>query len=491
MCRPCNLKVRPRPCVTLGVLETLSTPLRVTKRTAEREQAALLRGKYRVIITILRMDTAVPSREAAQLRAVQWLASRFEKLCGQQLGAKWFQHFEIWLWSARTDGEGAGLLLPPQQSCYDVTLGRKLMKARESPQRVASICEQLGREIYSANVRFSASTGSRNTVKFEEFEPSATASSEDSSRTKIRMTCCGVSVEVTKEHLTKLKDLYWKYCINAGTEHRPTERCFQKSTYCLLARYHALQGGHHKSGGFQAAIHERCFQVMEEEWGCEAECFASPLNSTLDTYFSRFEDTDAPFGSRGSFFQFRPTKGCFEANPPFDDGFIDRMMDHMESLLRLADDETQSSLMFIVIIPAWKDRECWQRLDASPWCSHTLTLPAREHGYYQGSQHLKKKTFKQSNSDSSIFFLQSMQCAKLSPVTTRQTSKLKQAFRPSWGVREEEITTAISKPDASRKRKRRRLHLISVADVELLRESKARRDSPEEGACYSPYYYTE
>jgi hypothetical protein len=58
------------------------------------------------------------------------------------------------------------------------------------------------------------------------------------------------------------------------------------------------------------------FDVLRA-WGCEGECFASPLNATLGAYCSLHADSDAHFGSAGSFFAFRPARGNFELNPPF------------------------------------------------------------------------------------------------------------------------------------------------------------------------------
>ena len=44
-----------------------------------------------------------------------------------------------------------------------------------------------------------------------------------------------------------------------------------------------------------------------------AECFASPLNWQTQLYCSAFKDTDAWFGSQGSFFNFLPTEdGSYE-----------------------------------------------------------------------------------------------------------------------------------------------------------------------------------
>lgn len=45
------------------------------------------------------------------------------------------------------------------------------------------------------------------------------------------------------------------------------------------------------------------------------QCFASPLNVHLPQFCSAFPDTDTPFGSAGSFFDFVPSEGSFEVCP--------------------------------------------------------------------------------------------------------------------------------------------------------------------------------
>ena len=54
-------------------------------------------------------------------------------------------------------------------------------------------------------------------------------------------------------------------------------------------------------------------------------------------FCSAFLDTDAPFGSLGSFFKLQPEQGSFEANPPFDDDVISQMAAHMDALLSRAE----------------------------------------------------------------------------------------------------------------------------------------------------------
>ena len=70
-------------------------------------------------------------------------------------------------------------------------------------------------------------------------------------------------------------------------------------------------------------------------------------------YCSAFEDIDQYFGSIGSFFDFHPTSGCYEANPPFVPYLMMRMALHMEELLKNA----TGALCFIVIIPAWGNKD--------------------------------------------------------------------------------------------------------------------------------------
>jgi Phosphorylated CTD interacting factor 1 WW domain len=86
----------------------------------------------------------------------------------------------------------------------------------------------------------------------------------------------------------------------------------------------------------QAAAHREVFEVLRDQFDCRLECFASPLNCRYPRFCSMFADTDAPFGSLGSFCAFRPQSGSFQANPPFDEHFVERMAEHMFALLGAA-----------------------------------------------------------------------------------------------------------------------------------------------------------
>jgi hypothetical protein len=122
--------------------------------------------------------------------------------------------------------------------------------------------------------------------------------------------------------------------------------------FCLLVRYNAFAGGravgaNPTGGGFQGAIHGRCFAALLRHFDCRMECFASPLNCRYRRFCSAFPDLDGHFGSLGSFFKFFPEEGCFEANPPFEPKLVEAMAAHMERLLR----QSSRPLCFIVIIP--------------------------------------------------------------------------------------------------------------------------------------------
>lgn len=142
----------------------------------------------------------------------------------------------------------------------------------------------------------------------------------------------------------------------AASEHKLTDEekaMFHRRLFCMLARYEALSGH-----GYQAALSEHGFRVLRRLMGVTFECFASPLNCHFGRHCSAFPDTDAPFGSVGSFFDFWPSTGSFEANPPFVPEVMSAMVEHMEELLAKA----SGPLSFTVIIPAWKEVSAWERL---------------------------------------------------------------------------------------------------------------------------------
>ena len=176
----------------------------------------------------------------------------------------------------------------------------------------------------------------------------------------------------------------------------------------------------------QAALHPEAFDVLSQDFGCSAECFASPLNCRWDRYCSASVDVDQHFGSLGSFFSFSPSEGSFEANPPFDSGTVSRMVAHMGKLLA----GSNEPLSFIVIIPYWPEKKCWKELGGAPTCRKVLHLTKEGHGYTEGAQHYRENRYRISNHDTSIFFLQNKEGFKKWPATAANEKRLRRAFHP-------------------------------------------------------------
>ncbi len=133
------------------------------------------------------------------------------------------------------------------------------------------------------------------------------------------------------------------------------------------------------SKGCQAAIPSELFDVLQRDFGTTHEAFASPLNFQLLNYCSAFPG-DKCFGSLGSFFDFLPTQGSFEVNPPFIASIIDNANDHMTRLLA-----SEFALQFIVVVPTWQNQACHVRLTENAFLSKTVLLKAREHVYVHSS----------------------------------------------------------------------------------------------------------
>lgn len=228
------------------------------------------------------------------------------------------------------------------------------------------------------------------------------------------------SVRIIKEHYDKLHQLFQRTCLTT-----PSEDAFRAHALTLLLRYSGFYGQYTEGAGFQAAISGEVFDVLLKHFDVRFECFASPFNARYGNYCSAFLDTDAVFGSRGSFFAFRPKEGCFEANPPFIPKLMVAMCAHMEELLQ----STNKALGFVVIIPAWEDRPGWARLHRCPYMRHHIKVAAKQHGYTEGAQHLRRTRFRISTCDTSIFFLFNQKAIKKWPITVSMEKSLCHAFR--------------------------------------------------------------
>lgn len=171
--------------------------------------------------------------------------------------------------------------------------------------------------------------------------------------------------------------------------------------FCVLARYETFSGN---AGGIQGAVPHYVFDALENHLGVAAECFASPLNAHFPAFCSAFPDTDAPFGSRGSFFAFRPLAGAFEANPPFVNATMLAMARHIIALLDAAA-AAGSSLLFFVIVPSWTDAYFFALLRDSRHTRLTRSEGRKAHEYIDGLQHRAGRCTWGANVDSTWFVL--------------------------------------------------------------------------------------
>jgi len=227
---------------------------------------------------------------------------------------------------------------------------------------------------------------------------------------------------------------------------------FHHLVFCLELRYASLAGGQQlndlRGGGMQGAIHSQVFDCLSKynTGGYQdlMECFASPLNVYNCSYFSLFHgDLDWHFGSCGDFFTvpigyFR-SGGAHEANPPFSPGLMQKMIERMEEHLLFADSfkdkDPQSNLSFIIVVPTCRSvagteknivqdfaLKSFQAIVKSRYLSKHFILKSREHGYIEGSQHLRPTRYKESQYDTSVIILQSTAAREKEKINPKYTS---------------------------------------------------------------------
>lgn len=225
-------------------------------------------------------------------------------------------------------------------------------------------------------------------------------------------------VQITKARLASLQTLFSS--LAPADQHT----AFLLHVWRMILRYQAVFGpGRFEGGGLHAAIPSAVFQCLQDRLGVTVECFASPLNATLSQYCSMFPDTDAVFGSKGSFFDFEPTEGSFEANPPFVEEILVLMIERMAMLL----DKASGPMSFCVFLASWTDTPAWPLLQHSPFMRREISLPAREHVYVSGHQHLNPAVFDAVHS-STVFVLQNDAGAALWPASVAFERDLREAF---------------------------------------------------------------
>lgn len=207
---------------------------------------------------------------------------------------------------------------------------------------------------------------------------------QDKEQTQLRYK--GEVMRVNNMYFSKLEQLYRYGC----ADDRKFDH-FLTRVWMLLKRYQGFFGSSVGEGAQnQAAMPVAVLECLHKNFGVTFECFGSPLNSYFRQYCSAFPDIDSYFGSRGPILEFRPHCGSFEANPPFCEELMDATIVHFEKLL----EDTLEPLSFIVFLPEWREPPppALLKLEASRWKRRQLVVPALEHEYRHGFQHIIPKT---------------------------------------------------------------------------------------------------
>ena len=139
----------------------------------------------------------------------------------------WTQHFETWLWIARSScHDNSDPILPDGDSCLlDNTLANKLRRCGAQENDIRQICNTIGQlsQQYSRNL-------TKNALKHSSLKAISRALVELShGRKKIKLSYARVSVEVNDDSYRKLE--YLHQATGASRSH------FLRDAFTLLARY--------------------------------------------------------------------------------------------------------------------------------------------------------------------------------------------------------------------------------------------------------------
>ena len=214
-----------------------------------------------------------------------------------------------------------------------------------------------------------------------------------------------------------------------GLDADVTTHAFHCLVFVLVIRYSTLAGaqqvnGDLRGGGNQGAINHEVFGVLSKHFGenLGTECFASPFNSAYPRFFSAFPspDVDGFFGSCGDFYhplceEYFQKSGWFEANPPFCPGYETELARRICGLLDKLS-KAGKEATFVVVVPTVRCGKnagapddsfstavhgaasgSFNMLIGHEFCRSHIVLKAREHGYIEGSQHLRPTKYKESS----------------------------------------------------------------------------------------------
>lgn len=172
-----------------------------------------------------------------------------------------------------------------------------------------------------------------------------------------------------------------------------------------------------------AAIPVSLFNMASKYLRVDTECFASPLNATLDRYMSAFPDTDMSFGSIGSFYSYTfDTDGSYEVNPPFIPYMIQTMIDRLDIIL-----DRDVALSFMVVVPDW-NVDVINMIKTSRWNRYDIVIQASRHRFRAGQQHIVDTSFT-STFNTYVAILQSTRGVDKYPIPNNMGSLIQSSFQ--------------------------------------------------------------
>lgn len=191
--------------------------------------------------------------------------------------------------------------------------------------------------------------------------------------------------------------------------------------------------------GVPLALPPAASDAIKLQFGVRHECFASPWNMTCEAFCSLFADTDSFFGSRGNFFDYRPSTGSFIVHPPPDLQTVQDACDHAVQLLS----ESKRSLSFCLVMSADLLVPITDLVEPehAKLVRHCTVLPRGKHCFLAGVQHRQVGKADEltrvvmEKGDSHLYWLQNEAGTKEFCVTAEAAAILVDSFRaqPTFG----------------------------------------------------------
>ena len=147
--------------------------------------------------------------------------------------------------------------------------------------------------------------------------------------------------------------------------------------------YYMLEGH-----SFQWCVPPKAFTTIEKLLSARTELFASPMNASLQNYYSLFY-VDKFFGAIDNFFNVQTpsiSEGTYEVNPPFIEYIFVESSRMVIDMLNNSQ-KNKKDLLFIYIMPNWLDSGGYQLLIKSKYLLDEIILTENNHFYHQSSKH--------------------------------------------------------------------------------------------------------